>query len=664
MKKSLLIVLGIGILIVTIINVFLSNPTFEKLSEKIEHAEKTNQPKQVESFYFTKIERNPSDITSHYRYINAHFNIPLKRKISKNNYEYRDDDTILSYYKNKAGSFSEVESDIGRYGLGLVYVNLKNYEAGLKSFFQVKNKELKYLNNSIGNAYLQLGDVILAEEYFKKAILAKGNVAGATSNLSKMYLNSNKLEELDELLLNEITRDYIPFSVLRKYNLLNGKFLSYIEVLFLSVFGGMTLIGSLGALLILCIWVVYIRKLDIYEPESWKPILLTIGLGIIFSLFTFVLSDINQELFGFKLTGEIVNDFFFSVLGIGAIEEFVKIIPLFLLLKYTDYVNESYDYIFYASLSALGFAFLENLLYFNQYQLHIISSRALLTSVGHMFMTSIIAYGLILNKYRYKSNSILRFLLFFILASLAHGFYDFWLINEKVSDFRFLSILFFISGISVWNSFKNNALNHSEFYDNKKMLNQSRISNFLLYSLSGVILFEYLAISLKFGPTAGNKSFFESILSGAYILMFITSGLGQFKVKEGKWMQIRFWGTKDEKKYPSDINEIVEQMIRLSQFSRHEFQKFYLPTNAEVVKRYEIGSHANWYLVKLNEKGGLEGFHSEYLIIRPKESHKIIKSSKSILVGVYLIKQNASIETDVFDINHLDFIHWARAIKV
>lgn len=391
--------------------------------------------------------------------------------------------------------------------------------------------------------------------------------------------------------------------------------------------------------------------------------LLTLLLGMCFAVLTFLLSDINQGFFGFRLTGDPGNDFAYSVFGIGAIEEFVKLVPLLLLIRFTKYVNESYDYIFYASLSALGFAFLENLLYFDPYQLHIISSRALVTSVGHMFLSSIVAYAFILNKYRYRSKTYWRIGLFFLLASLGHGFYDFWLINDVVSDFGFFSILFFICGISIWNSFKNNALNHSEFFNRKKKLDPKAISNFVLYGLGGVILFEYLALSISFGPTVGNQSFFDSLMSGGYLLFFITIGLGKLRIKRGQWFKIRYWGTKDEFIYDGDPKGILNHHVRINPYSNHDFQHFYLPNTGRVLDMQEVELNSNWYLVELDEKGSLDGFHPGHLIFRPKEGGETVNRDRRIFVGVYLIKDHISPNHEEFEGEDLVFIHWATVVQ-
>jgi hypothetical protein len=255
-----------------------------------------------------------------------------------------------------------------------------------------------------------------------------------------------------------------------------------------------------------------------------------------FLLGVYFLSDFINQFLHFDLNGKMVNDFFYCVFGIGAVEELMKIIPLLLLIRFTKAVHEPYDYILYASLSALGFAFIENLKYFDERNLNIIHGRALASTVSHMFDSSIIAYGLILNRYKRKYNPGLNFMLFFLLAALAHGFYDFWLINKAARDFSIFTILFLIVGISVWDTFLNNALNNSDFFDKDKQLEAPKLRAYLIYSLSGILLFEYAALSIKYGPSVGGNNLFSSIYGGTYLLLFISSSLSRFKLVKGKWL--------------------------------------------------------------------------------------------------------------------------------
>ena len=150
------------------------------------------------------------------------------------------------------------------------------------------------------------------------------------------------------------------------------------------------------------IWLQYILKLDIYDKEKWKHIAFVFILSVFTTYGCFILYPLFNAA-GFNLNGNVINDFFYCIFGIGLIEETVKFIPFLILLKFTKAINEPYEYLLYASVSALGFAFAENMIYLNNYGIHIVAARAFYAAVAHMTFCSTVAYGLLLKKYRFTT---------------------------------------------------------------------------------------------------------------------------------------------------------------------------------------------------------------------------------------------------------------------
>jgi RsiW-degrading membrane proteinase PrsW (M82 family) len=550
MKNTIYFVVGIFLTAVILVNLFISEPVFTKLPDKLAFELRSNQPEEAQGTLHELILRDPDNIDLHYQYIESHFNIPYKKKVGKRRYEYRDDETIVSNYTSL--SFNNTSQDIGYYGLGLIYSNLKRFDDALDALLKVKNPKLKYLNNSIGFVYSELGDKEEAEAYYKKEIDNNGNLDGAYSNLIDILYQKEAYQELRELLNNEKAHTYFSAKARRKLYMMNFELYNYfLEIVTMTVVN-LNFWGFFAALLIMISWVVYLRALDVFEKEKWLYIVITVVLGMLFSFLTFPLSDFNNLAFKFNLNGEVLNDFFYSVIGIGAIEELVKIIPLLLMLTLTKEVNEPYDYIKYASLSALGFAFVENLIYFDESSLHIIHGRALLSTVSHMFDSSIIAYGLILAKYKTKGSALLNFILFFSLAALAHGFYDIWLINDTLQDFSMITVLFFIVSLWIWNSFKNNALNNSDFFNHETEIEDKKIYDYLISSLSLILLTEYLILALKFSPKVANNALIASLYSGAYLILLLSSILSKFTLKKGLWEPVKIFRTKEKDTDPSE----------------------------------------------------------------------------------------------------------------
>lgn len=214
------------------------------------------------------------------------------------------------------------------------------------------------------------------------------------------------------------------------------------------------LISALLAFLISGVWLAYLRRLDIFEPEKWN-----------FPPITFMLSCIcagplcrliyrSMELSGldFFSYDSWVGQFLYCVFIIGGTEELCKALPvLFILVLFKRAINEPYDYILYGSVAALGFAFIENISYIFFSRFASVGARALYAAVAHMAFSSIFCYGLMLWRFqltRMKGFVILP--LSFFLAMAAHGFYDFWLMSEWREEYSAVTTVFFLITVHLW----------------------------------------------------------------------------------------------------------------------------------------------------------------------------------------------------------------------
>lgn len=656
MKKSLFIAAGIFAAIVIILNLLIKSPTFNNLWDKANFELQSNQPELAEQTLFEIVEKNIYNIDNHYNHINIHFEIPERRRIGRHQYEYRKDRPILAYYDSLAKSTDSTLSDIGLYGKGLIYSNLNNYPEAIAYFYLVKNKKLKFLNNSLGHVHQQVGAINRAKFYYNEEIVNNGNISGAYSNLIQLLYYNNEIQELSKLLENPNVKPYFSPRVERAVYFKTSQVFNYIVSLFKKLFISINIWGFLAALMIMSSWVIFLRKLDIYEAEKWKYVIITVFSGMLFSFVTYPLSDINNHLLGFNLNGGLFNDFLYCVFGIGAVEELVKIIPLLFMLRFTKAINEPFDYILYASLSALGFAFVENLIYFDEYRLNIIHGRALTAVVAHMFDSSVIAYGLILSKYKTHRNPYLTFALFFLLASLAHGFYDFWLINETANTFSILTILFLLSSLFVWNTFKNNALNHSDFFDKDKQLDNEKLYNYLLYCLVGVLIFEYIALSLKFSPSAANSELLASLTSGTYLILFISSSLSKYNLVKGQWAPIKYWGKEKIVNY----DFILEHQISLKRFTANELTLEYLPNVGKIEKRIFVSDEPDWYVVQLENSTQNTQFETDKIVLRTKDKHQLIEKDKETIVAFFLIPNNTNLGDAKLKRTNFKFCGWAK----
>jgi len=151
----------------------------------------------------------------------------------------------------------------------------------------------------------------------------------------------------------------------------------------------------------------FLRKIDIFETETWKDLLLIFMTGCVITyLFTLTLS-IRDSIFPGLQTDS--PSFIDMLIGVATIEEIVKIIPVLIIIKITKLINEPIDYLIYASVSALGFAFLENINYIYEYKdahVNIVGVRSFMPTIMHVCTTSIIGAGIYkFQKENYKKKA-------------------------------------------------------------------------------------------------------------------------------------------------------------------------------------------------------------------------------------------------------------------
>ena len=281
------------------------------------------------------------------------------------------------------------------------------------------------------------------------------------------------------------------------------------------------------------LWIVYLRKLDIYEPEKWRYIIIVFIVSCITIWAVFPISSFINSL-GFVLNGEPVNDFLYCVFSIGMVEELVKLVPVLIFISNKKMFNESYDYLFYASVSALGFAFIENILYINSSELYSVIGRLLMASVAHMTFSTTILYGVLLVRKRIISiPKPIIYSVFFLLASLSHGFYDFWLINPWASQYQAITMLFFLITIHIWFTMLNNALNISKFYNRSTPLQVDKLKAYLIYSLLFLFMSAFLVMHIIHGKQSAMQFFWGNLFAFGYFFIYIIYSHNRFKIVRG-----------------------------------------------------------------------------------------------------------------------------------
>ena len=651
MKKSVIIVIGVLISVVILVNIVISNPTFQNNEDLIKYAIKSKQYSLAEDTYKHLIEIDSiNNIDLCYGHLTSHFKIPKETR-KNNQTEIRNDDNIYSFYKKKSESYIQKQQDIGQYGLGLYFSIIDNYESALEHFEKIQNKNLKYLNNSIGRIYIEKKEYELAEIHLLKEINNNGNLNGAYSNLIELYFSTNQLDKLDKLVNEEGTK-YFSNSDLVQYYFKSAKFIKYIWSVLSVGFKNIDFQSFIAAILITLIWLFYLRKINIFHAAKWVYIVIAFILGIVLSYGTFFLSNITNYAIGFALNGNIFNDFMYCFLGIGLIEETMKLVPFLIILKFTKEVNKPIDYIIYTSVSALGFACAENILYLHSYGMEIIHGRALVSVVIHMFCSSIIGYGLYFGIGKIVLNKTQKIVLFLLIAALVHGFFDFWLINKTASVFAIFSTITLIIGISAWNSLINNSLNFSVSENQDvNIFNRKKIQDYLIYGLSSVLIFEYIVVSFNYGTEVGNSSLLETVYSGTYLIAFISTRLSSVKIRKNHKRKLF-------QNY-EELDYIIDE--RLSFKKSYSIHHDILPCEGVVVERKIIQDEKNWYLVRLDKKICNYDVCADYVMIKIQNTDNHFQKGEKKTVAFCLIKNESIINSKKIKKRDLVFVGYAIA---
>jgi RsiW-degrading membrane proteinase PrsW (M82 family) len=645
---------------------FSPEPHFPSPDEQAAFGKDTRQPWLVSEAMWEKIKADPDSLDFHFALVEQHF-VQTKEPFTPPDVAAYNKEAIriYNYYTDLCELKNDARAnDIGNLFLALYYIENggeEDFDAAAFHLRQVNDRQMKYLNFTEGRLMMYQAGTSLAEPFFEEEVLLNGYKEGAWEQLAIIYSVSEEEEALNKLIVSPESREAVPEEYRYKYYFLQGDLVSFYELRFRKMFGELNLWGILGDLLILFTWLFFLRRLSFLSPVKWKHFFLAVGIGALLAMFSWLLYEFYHHVLHFWTNGEIGNDLLFSFLGIGFIEELVKLIPFLILLRFTKIIKRPIDYLLIASAAGLGFAFFENLLYFSKYGLDVIHSRALTSSVSHMASSAIVAYGFVLLKFRYpKKFWIVP--VFFLLAVFAHGFYDFWLLNDKVHRLAIVTLFFFLSEILVYVSFLNNALNISTdgiTQTSSLSFNTQRLSAFIAGALLLVFALEYTGTCLIYGTTIGNHTLMNAFFSGGYLIFFLSVRLSNIDIIPGQWMKIEFFSGI----LPSEImggtkklnqNSVVG--LHLEFVADHQTKELGLqmPFSGYVRRRLRMKGFSGWFVVELDKPLQIGSVETSLIYIRSKYTSELISKTEETTVGVFVrTKEEGKID--------LVFVDWAVA---
>ena len=526
-KNFALRVLLPSTLLLILVNLLVSERLENDPQKRIQAAVASGNYAAAKAEYRKLIENDFFKVEYHRGYIRSHLGQPGRLRSARR----KDNEEMIAEYRRYASSNNPDVSDIGHYGLGYFYSVRNEYDRALENFEKVRNRKLPYLNGSLGSLYRRMDQFDLAKQHLYREIELKGNISGAITNLAELFYVAKQYDELDALTFIVGIKNLIPPTIRRFLALRQGRYGDYVwEAL---AFRQTSAYGLIGALLILGAWFVYLRQIDVFEPEPVRYAVVTLLGGMIFSCLSVPLYDVYEFVLRFRTNGTFANDLLFYIFAVGLIEETLKVLPVLLVMRFTRAINESVDYVIYGSLSALGFAFMENLLPFYEWRPGAISTRAFSAVILHMTLTAIVMYGIFYSRYRAKKNPVLYFLLAFGTACALHGLYDFLLLK----GWFLLGLLLLVYCIREYGVAINCSLNLSE-YNSDHANRVVDLTRYLCYSLAAIVMLQYVIIAINYGPKSANFNFLKILLSSYLLLCVILASLRTFEIHSGEWLPL------------------------------------------------------------------------------------------------------------------------------
>lgn len=466
-------------------------------------------------------------------------------------------------------------------------------------------------------------------------------------------------DEFNKYSLDPKYASHLPFYTQRFNYFWHNDFYNYFKVITIKTFTNLKMMPFLAALLISIVWMIFMRSMDVYHKEKWRDIIIVFILGGIFTHFCLFGYDYSRYVYEFTLNGEAWNDFWYCVIVIGGSEEIVKLIPWLLFIFLARKAKEPYDYLLYASVSALGFAFVENFSYLENPGNIVI--RSIMSTVGHMFDASVIAYAFILARYRAK-NIVMKIawpFIGFALACLCHGFYDFWLISPSVSGYWVLTMIFFVITLHIWFLLHNNAINNSPFYTKLKFNSDVQL-NLIVFGIIGIMMVEYIIIGYRYGADDANRVIGRNGWMAVVFLSYMTAILANMKIVPGRWKKYklvmpsgmgRFFNIPAPERFRVEHEESyvgLNLKLFVQKSNRYVGDKF--PVSGICADPIELSGSEGWYIFHLNNPISYTGFGGDQVIIRVKNKEDRLDEDKVeiillfVPVGTYLSGSNLRVE--------------------
>lgn len=548
---------------------------------------------------YTKLQKNRYDMRAHY-YLNIAY-----REVQNSNDLYELREILPSYriysflgYENMADTGKGNDRDLGFFGMGMVRFIYYNDRIACRQYLDsIKRQDWSFVNYLYS---LCVDNDSLRIELLKKDVRIEPRAETAEA-LARVYARAGWTLGMQELVDSDRTTGLVPPYLKMQYAFETARFGAFFVYSIESIFRNSSALSIGGTCFILLLWFCFLYAIDVFEREKTKFILFALFGGMLMVVLAHYLYALFHHCVDYHTNDSVIGDLFYTVLVIGGIEEFVKLVPLLLLLKYTKEVNEPIDYIVFAGLSALGFSVIEDIMYFNSHTVATIYGRAIFTSVSHIADTAIVAYALVVARFRDQKHGFLQVLKGFLIACTVHGLYDFFIINEQVS---IRAVPFIILLVEVWWLVHaiNNCLNNSPFYSHKIMVDVPMLAVAVSGGLLLLISFVFLHIAIFMSEEYAMMRYFYALMYYFYPLFFFNICIKKIDVFPGHWQKVEWKKIFNPHFFFAGINPkyylLNGKSVLLTPLGKHTRLQKVFPMRAQILKREKVGEYTGWFRIE------------------------------------------------------------------
>lgn len=438
----------------------------------------------------------------------------------------------------------------------------------------------------------------------------------------------------------------------------------------------------LAALMLAFIWAVYLRKINIFSKITWMQVVIA---SIIGGVFTMVVIFVDlPEFSGIDKQPVPLQKLVYYVYNVALMEEACKFAALLVtIIIFQRWFREEPNYIIYASIVALGFATVENFIYFYKHGVSLVYMRGMMSTFSHIIGNSIIAGFMVMGLRKHILLAILYSIIGLLVATLIHGFYNFFIsLGGKL--FFIITLVIFSVQIEIWSTLVNNFLNFSRRINLKKSIDRNTLQRFLLFAFMTAGTVQLFGLLYEEGWPNGIYLHLNLLTEELIITLILIVRITRFKIVPRRWTRIwpllpviirrgkfqrsiiptspRFFlriRGDEFNEYP--FTSLIDSEVKLSSLPTKDMD-FETDINVKLIEKKFIGpSKEIYYLAEILDFHTIHPqYNSRFVLLRPKNYGKR-KYKKQPIVGIIALKGF----TDVDNIQSGDckFIRWVALKK-